>query len=190
MKDTTNYSVYLIKLDGVVMYVGKTTNFERRKSEHLHRIGTAFHGAIPEGTDLTKVSFIKVKEFNDKVEALKYEDDLILQYDTIHSGWNKQRSGLISIEDSKAYNKEKNEKSKDYMKKWREENRDEVKAYKKRWNEENKDEVIAYRKRYNDEHRDEVRAAVRKYGETHKEEKKAYMREYYKKRKLKKEEQN
>ena len=41
-------------------------------------------------------------------EILKKEDELIIQYDTINNGFNKQRSGLIS--------KDKNEYSKEYLK--------------------------------------------------------------------------
>ena len=136
MKDLTNYSVYLIKLDEVVMYVGKTKDFRKRKNDHLGRIGQTIHSAIPEGTDLSKVSIIKVKEFNDKVEALRYEDELILQYDTINNGWNKQRSGLISAEDN--YNKKYREAHREEYKVWREEHRDEHKAYMKDYNKKRK----------------------------------------------------
>lgn len=161
MKDLTNYSVYLIKLDEVVMYVGKTLDFKRRMKEHL-RIGK-IGSAIPVDVDSTKITIIKVKDFSNCDEALKYEDELILQYDTINNGWNKNRSGHICTGDRSVIKR-----------KWEEEHKAERKAYKKKWHE---------------EHREEAKARSKKWYEEHKEEQRAYYQEYHKKSKLKKEEQ-
>lgn len=176
MKD---YTVYLIKLGEVVKYVGETSDFERRKREHLKRVGDTKKSAIPVGLDLSKITIIKEKEFSDREEALKCEGELILQYDTINNGWNKVRSGHLSAEGKKAY-----------MKKWNEENKEELKAYKKKYAEEHCDEIKAYQKNYREEHKEKTKAYNKKYREEHQEKLRAYDRERNKKRKLKKEEQN
>lgn len=174
MKD---YTVYLIKLGEVVKYVGETSDFERRKREHLKRVGDTTHSAIPVGLDLSEITIIKVKDFSDREEALKCEGELILQYDTINNGWNKVRSGHLSADGKKAY-----------MKKWNEENKEERKAKKKKYAEEHCDEIKAYQKKYREEHKDELLAYGKKYREENKERLNAYDRERNKKRKLSKEE--
>lgn len=186
----------MIKLNEVVMYVGETLNFGRRKREHLHGIGDTNRSAIPEGTDLSKVSVIKVKEFSDKNEALKHEDELILQYDTINNGWNKNRSGHVSNEDDyyvqkvKRYREEHEEEVKAAKKKWREEHKEEVKAYNKAHNHEkyleHREERLAYQRELYLKHKEEKKAYAKKYREEHREEMKAYDHEKYLKRKLKK----
>lgn len=166
MKDTkSTYSVYLIKLGETVMYVGKTNDFERRKREHLNKIGTTY-SAIPVGLDSSEITITKVKDFSNRDESLNFEDELILQYDTINNGWNKNRSGHISTGDRS--------------------------AIKKRWEEEHEAERKAYKKKWREEHREEAKARSKKWYEEHKEEQRAYYQEYHKKRKLNKakEEQN
>lgn len=69
-----------------------------------------------------------VAEFDNEVDALKYEDELILKYNTITNGYNKCRSGLIFLENSeeyqrkyqKVYRKEyqRTEWYKEYQRKW------------------------------------------------------------------------
>ena len=95
------HTVYLIKENGVVRYVGKTSNFTRRKREHINRIGI-YNTAIPNNIDISTVEFHPIALYTDDVQALKFEDWMIRKYDTIHNGWNKQRSGNI-CEDMKAY---------------------------------------------------------------------------------------
>jgi hypothetical protein len=84
------------------MYVGKCSNFTSRKWYHTHYRGTHY-SAIPVEVDLSLLSFDKISEFTDELEALKEEDRLIVEYDTINSGWNKQRSGLIRSGNKKEY---------------------------------------------------------------------------------------
>ena len=96
------YVVYTITLQGKVMYVGKCSNFTSRKWYHTNYRGTHY-SAIPVEVDLSLLSFDKISEFTDELEALEEEDRLIVEYDTINSGWNKQRSGLIRSSNKKEY---------------------------------------------------------------------------------------
>ena len=100
------YTVYIIRhiSTGQVLYVGKTDNFKRRAYQHLHlNTGTKeWLSSIGTGNVLIE----EVAKFDNEVDALKYEDELILKYDTINNGYNKQRSGLIKAENPEKYRRE------------------------------------------------------------------------------------
>lgn len=95
------YTVYLIRhiCTGTVLYVGKTKNFRVRKYEHLHLRTNTKDWIVEIGT--SNISIEKVAEFENEVDALKYEDELINRYGTIENGYNKQRSGLIATSSRK-----------------------------------------------------------------------------------------
>lgn len=99
------YTVYLIRhiSTGKVLYVGKTNDFKRRVYEHLSLHSSAKEWLSVIGTG--NVSIEPVAEFSNEVDALKYEDELILKYSTITNGYNKCRSGLIYKENPKEYEK-------------------------------------------------------------------------------------
>lgn len=102
------YTVYLIRhiSTGQVLYVGKTDNFKRRAYQHLHlNTGTKeWLSSIGTGNVLIE----EVAKFDNEVDALKYEDELILKYGTIENGYNKNRSGLIKSENPEKYKIEYN----------------------------------------------------------------------------------
>ena len=104
-EEKKNFTVYLIKFNGVIMYIGKTNNFKRRILEHRGKMGTP-KSAIPKYVDLKLIEFVIAAEFIEKRDALKYEDSLICKYQTIEKGWNKLRSGLIYKENTKEYLRE------------------------------------------------------------------------------------
>lgn len=115
------YIVYTITFQGNVMYVGKTCKFTIRKWQHLNKIGTNY-SAIPDGFDLDKVSFNIVGEYENDIDALKEEDRLIVEYQTITNGWNKLRSGHIRIDNNTEYTKK-------HSQSYRENNRESYNAY-------------------------------------------------------------
>ena len=86
---------------GTVLYVGSTNNFKRRVYQHLSLKSNAKYWLAEIGTN--NVTIEAVAEFNNKVDALKYEDELIIKYGTIENGYNKQRSGLIFLENPEEY---------------------------------------------------------------------------------------
>lgn len=97
------YTIYTITTidEGRVVYVGKTNNFKRRKREHLSLNSRTKEWIAAIGTG--NVLIEPVAEFDNETDALKYEDELILEYDTITNGYNKNRSGLIKAENPKEY---------------------------------------------------------------------------------------
>ena len=118
------YTVYIIKHigTGMVLYVGNTNNFKRRKYQHLSLKSNSKKWLSSIGTN--NVTIEAVAEFNDKTEALKYEDELILKYDTITNGYNKCRSGLIAAENIEEYQRKwqkeyhSTDKFKEYQRKY------------------------------------------------------------------------
>ena len=97
------YTVYIIKHigTGTVLYVGSTRNFKRRTYQHLSLKSNSKKWLSVIGTG--NVLIEAVAEFDNKVDALKYEDELILKYNTITNGYNKCRSGLIFEENPEEY---------------------------------------------------------------------------------------
>ena len=97
------YTVYVIKHigTGTVLYVGKTKNFKMRVYQHLSLKSNAKDWLSEIGTN--NVLIEPVAEFSNETDALKYEDELILKYNTIENGYNKQRSGLIFLENPEKY---------------------------------------------------------------------------------------
>ena len=97
------YTVYLIRhiSTGTVLYVGSTRNFKRRTYQHLSLKSNSKKWLSVIGTG--NVLIEAVAEFDNKVDALKYEDELILKYNTITNGYNKCRSGLIFEENPEEY---------------------------------------------------------------------------------------
>jgi len=175
--------VYTITYNGEVMYVGKTSNMAVRKSAHKTKRGT-YYSAIPVEADLSKIEFNVVAEFDNEDEALKYEDQLMLRYNTLDGGWNKQRSGLIETSDIKAYQREyyqaHREEAVAYQREYDAAHREEKAAYDRDYYEAHREEKVAYQREYDAAHREEKAVYNRDYNAAHKEEKAVYNRDYYK----------
>lgn len=173
------YVVYTISYQGVVKYVGKTCDFDRRKRNHLTYRGNRRHSSIPIEVNLVDVEILPIKKFNNEEEALKYEDELIIKYDTINSGWNKYRSGLIKASD-------KNEYTRLQMITYRKEHHEEFRKVqninqRKHYQEHREEECERNRKRYKkkmETNREEYNAHKRNWYQEHKEERRKYAREW------------
>lgn len=139
------YTVYVIKHigTGTVLYVGKTNNLKRRAYEHLSLNAGTKKWLSVIGTE--NVIIEPVEEFNNEVDALKYEDELILKYDTITNGYNKHRSGLIFEENPEKYQR-------DYRKEYQ--GTDGFKEYQRKWHREysKTDKCREYQRNYHREY--------------------------------------
>ena len=173
------YTVYKIEYKGEVKYVGKTCDFERRKWRHLNG-----YGAIPTDVDLNEVEIMPIETYTEETDALKREDELILHYDTINNGWNRQRSGLVKVSDVKAYQREWH---REYSK------TDIYKAKKREWEKKRRqtEKCKQYMQKYCEEHREEKRDYDKKRSNTpeHKEYRREYMRQYRERKKQLKQKQ-
>lgn len=150
------YVVYTITLQGKVMYVGKTKDFNNRKWKHLNQRHLRGQSAIPEEIDLGKVSFNVAYITDNKEGALKEEDRLILLYNTIEEGWNGCRSGECrkDIEYVKLLQK-KNQKV------WYEKNREEVVKKVVEYHRKNREHTNEYMREFRKIHREEINAKRR-----------------------------
>ena len=170
------YTVYLIRhiSTGQVLYVGKTNNFKRRAYQHLSLNTNSKEWLSSIGTG--NVLIEAVAEFDNKSDALKYEDELILKYNTITNGYNNNRSGLIASENKDEYNREysKTDKYKEYQRKWKREysKTDKCKKYQREYQREyykeykNTDKYKERKKEY--QKTDKYREWVREYQHTEK----------------------
>ena len=68
------YIVYAIEYNGIVMHIGKTNDFKRRKREQEY-VGTK-NSIIPKGIDLRRVEIIELQMFNNLTKTLTYEETL------------------------------------------------------------------------------------------------------------------
>lgn len=74
------YTIYaLVNNDGIVKYVGQTTQVEVRKREHKNK--------------KPPHKFIIIKENLSSDEAKKFEIECICKYDTFKNGWNMSPGG-------------------------------------------------------------------------------------------------
>ena len=171
-----DYTVYIIRhiCTGQVLYVGKTKDFKRRAYEHLKlRTETKeWISVIGSGNIFIEA----VAKFNNETDALKYEDALILKYDTITNGYNKHRSGLIEAENPKEYSLkwhreyyQKNDKYKEWHREYERKYRqtEKYKEYKRNYRieyqrtDKYKEYLMNYRK--TDEYKERIRAYKRDY---------------------------
>ena len=175
------YTVYLIKhiSTGQVLYVGKTDNFKKRAYQHLTLKTNTKKWLSSIGTG--NVLIEEVAKFNNEVDALKFEDELILKYGTIENGYNKYRSGLIKAENPEEYSRKLH---REYQKnnKYKELRREYEKKY--RQTEKYKEYKRDYRIEY--QRTDKYREYLMNYRKTdeYKERTRAYKRDYYKAKKL------
>ena len=164
------YTVYKIEYKGEIKYIGKTKQFNERRRQHIGKRGTK-NSAIPIDVDLNDIEFMLIETFDNETDALKREDELIQVYNTINTGWNKCRSGLIWSD--REFIKEKN------------------RGYQKVRKE--KEEYQQYQQEYRNEHRNQIKEKQREWYQLHKEELRKKNREYsrqYRQRKREQEKQN
>ena len=175
-----------------VIYIGQTSDFEGRKKQHFYnKISHIDKYMYEEGREnfiMEMFSDIDCTNMTDEERRIK-EDELILQYDTINNGYNKRRSGLISIDKIKYCNEKRRERKisdPDY--------KDKLKEYAKKSRLKNKEKYNEYRKQYYQEHREEIRQYQKgqyqkhkekrlKYNQEHREEINKYKRAYRKNKK-------
>ena len=77
-------------------YVGSTTNIKERKEEHKHNKTNKFGRAIERiGYNNFKFEILETVKFTERAELYDIEDTYILNYDSIHNGWNTRRNTFI-----------------------------------------------------------------------------------------------
>lgn len=142
MQKDKDYVVYTISLQGKVMYVGSSGNFEYRKKQHLNKEKSS---AIPSDVDPSTVTIEIVRHWKSEKAMLNSEGRLIKKYDTIKNGWNKVNSGLgIEAKNTKEYQAEWSRRYRYGTKEWAERR----KASTQKYYQNHKEKIKAYQREY------------------------------------------
>jgi len=167
--DYSNTIIYKIEHieDETLVYVGHTTNFDKRKCQHKTKCNNIkeknhnlkVYKMIREngGWDSFKMLEIEKYPCNDRREAEKRENDTMKE---LKSSMNT-RNSFLSEEDKKGYYLRNIEMIKEKRKEYRERNKEKSKEYRER----NKE----YYKKYNKEYREQNRDKAKEYREQNKE---------------------
>jgi hypothetical protein len=155
--------VYRIAYKDKTYYVGSTTNFRKRKSQHKsncknvksEEYNKALYVFIREnGGWSDEWVMVLVQSYHNcktSLELLKYERE---HYDIYKPELNKQKPYLYEGEEKekrKQYNEKYKKENADKMKEYRKENADKNKEYQKEYQKENADKIKEYNKVYQKE---------------------------------------
>lgn len=144
--------LYYIKDNRIdkVIYIGQTKNFENRKKKHFAQKDRSIDlYMFNEGRENFSMNiFSDIDCTNMSIEEiLKKEDELIVYYDTINSGFNKQRSGGKWYGENRK-DTVKNYYNNSYSKKYYDETREYQIERRKLYYKENHEKQLAYRREY------------------------------------------
>lgn len=101
------YLVYKITYKGKVKYIGKASNINQRKWQHINYQGRT-KSAIPKTADKTKINIVPIGYYSTKEEQQAAEEYYIRKFNTIEKGWNKIHAKILKEDKPK---KEKVEKT-------------------------------------------------------------------------------
>ena len=183
------YYIKDIRTDKII-YIGQTIDFKQRKYEHFHRKRRPIQlYMFTEGRENFIMEMFNIDCVNmSKDEMLQKEDELILQYDTINNGLNKNRSGLISKEENYDYFKRKKyyQNNKEYFKEYRqaEKWKEYDKEYNKQYYQKHKDQILERSKIY--QQTEKFKDYQKQYYQEHKEKYREYLRQWRIKKKQEK----
>ena len=130
-------AIYYIKdlRNDKIIYIGQTNNFKDRKHRHFgHKETPIDKYMFEEGRNnfIMEMFDIDCTNMSDD-EILQKEGELILYYDTINTGINKRRSGLISKNRNIYRKKYLDEWNKEYHKKYYQLHKEEIKEKSKEY---------------------------------------------------------
>jgi len=153
------YKFVCKNLDVKECYVGSTTDFRKRKTQHKSNCNKGYNSNLYQfirdngGWDNWDMVLVEKYPCDDRLELLKRERYWI---EELNASLNKLRPILTTYE------------TLNYNKIYYEENKDEIKNQQKEYYEANKDEKIEYQKKYYEANKDEIN-----------EKRKEYNKEYY-----------
>tara|TARA_R110000868_G_scaffold392634_1_gene663358 strand:+ start:523 stop:1134 length:612 start_codon:yes stop_codon:yes gene_type:complete len=152
------------------VYIGSTTNFNRRKATHKHRSNTRkekLYQTIRElgGWDNFEMVLVKKCPCNDKLELTAIEFEYQQLFDA-NMNMSSASSGL-DFSDSdymKKYYEKNNVKLSKYNKKYREENCEELKKKSKEYYEKNREKLCKNNRDIGTQYREKNREKIREKG--------------------------
>jgi hypothetical protein len=156
--------------DDTLVYVGHTTNFEKRKAQHKINCNYVNSGSynlkvyqmIRENGDWEMFKMIEVEKYpcNDKREAERRENEVMKELkanmNTYSSFRTVEEMKEINNERCKEYNKNNKELVTEYKKKWGEKNKDKIKEKSKEYRQANKESINKRHKQYYEDNKDKI----------------------------------
>jgi hypothetical protein len=170
--DYSKCSIYKIEHieNESLVYVGHTTNFNKRKGQHKSNCknenGLAFNFKLYQmirdngGWDMFKMIEVKKYSCKDKREAERRENEIMKE---LKANMNAIKS-FLTEEERKEYNKE-----------YRETNKETIQEYKKEYYETNKEKI----QEYYENNKEKLQERMKEYRENNKEKIQEYGKEYY-----------
>jgi|AntAceMinimDraft_1070359.scaffolds.fasta_scaffold71380_2 hypothetical protein len=170
-KTAMNYSKCSIyKIEHIenesLVYVGHTTNFDKRKGEHKSNCknenGKAFNYKLYQmirdngGFDMFKMIEVEKYPCKDKREAERREDEIMKE---LKASMNTYKS-FRTDEERKEYEKQYREDNKETIQEYYETNKEKLQEYKKEYQENNKEKIQEYDKEYYETHKDMIRERI------------------------------
>lgn len=173
----------IVNADESLIYVGSTTDFRKRKSQHKRycidekydQSSIYVYQMIRDNGGWKSFTMIPVKEFvcENKIQLIIEEERIRKE---LNANLNKIRAYIT--EDERV--EQANINAKTYYKENKEARQEIIKTYYK----EHKEEVKEYKKAYYKEHKEEIKEHDKAYREAHKEQAKEYQKAYRAKKKL------
>jgi hypothetical protein len=185
--DYSKSLVYRIAYKDITYYVGSTTNFRNRKSNHKsdcknvksEEHNKALYVFIRENggwsDDWVMVLVQEYPNCKSSKELRKYERE---HYDILKPELNVCKPCLYEGE-RKEYQKEYHKENADKIKDYKKENTDKIKEYQKEYRKENNDKIKEYQKEYRKENADKLKEHKKEYLKENVEKLKEYQKEYY-----------
>jgi len=170
--DYSKCSIYKIEHieNESLVYVGHTTNFNKRKGEHKSncknendkKFNYKLYEMIRDNGGFDRFKMIEVEEYpcKDKREAERRENEVMKE---LKASMNTMKS-FLTEEYRKYYNKEYRETNKDYYKEYRETNKEKIQEY----YETNKEKIQEYKKEYRETNKEKIKEKEKQYREDNK----------------------
>ena len=138
------------------MYAGKTKDFKKRVGEHMRKGSCS---SIPEYVPIEEIEIQPYAEYDNEVEALAVEGELIKKYNLKNgTGWNHRDSGLVTKQ--KGYlHKQHIDYSREWLRRKRESDREEFNRKQREYYQNGGGKEA--QRRYHESHRDEINARRR-----------------------------
>ena len=180
--NTCFYKIVCRDLDVKELYVGHTTDFNRRKSQHKSACNTESNKDYNTqvysfirsngGWDNFDMILIETKCCETALEARKIERDYV---ESLTATLNKQVPSRTIGE----WRKDSQEQTKKYQLLYRVEHKEEIKYNSKEYYQKNKDTVAQQTKEYREVNKEVISNRQREYRETHRDQIEKHNKEYY-----------
>jgi len=161
------YIYYILDKDGVVHYVGSTSNMNSRKSSHKYRCNTEhdkqhnldIYRYIRDNGGFEKFQIVpirKIENISNKTELRIAEQQEINKFSNL-----KNMIGSYISEEERAIQHNENSKkfrenNPEYDKKYYEANKEKKSEYYKKYNQENKEKVAENKRKYREANREKI----------------------------------